>query len=107
MSRTKFKILNLIGPLIVIVAALLLMSACATKPDIDARPIVDCPQPPADAIAQGSRPSEVPRLDGADPAQVVVDLSTVIVEAFKAYGDEADKRRTLVDHGVMFCGWTK
>ena len=105
--RSTVKILNWVGPLIVIIVAVLVMAACASRPQIDARPLVDCPQPAAGALSPPVPLPDVSSLPGADPSAVVGALSEALILDGKVYDGEVDKRETLIDHGVRLCGWTR
>jgi hypothetical protein len=90
----------------VLVFLLAVICACAERP-INVETNVICPQPPAATLSPAERLTAVPALPGDDPSAVIGVLSETIVKDTETYGNEVDKRETLVQFGVERCGWTR
>lgn len=83
----------------------LLVAGCATKPPT-VQPIINCPQPTAEALSAAQPLQRVPQLS-TNASETVNSLSVVIAQDDAAYAEEKAKREALIAHGVMRCGWTR
>ncbi len=96
---------RMIAVAFIVVLMVAALAACATKPPV-VNAQINCPQPTAEALSSRQPLPRVPVLS-TDPGEAIGALSVVIASDGATYQTEADKRETLIRHGVERCGWTR
>lgn len=105
--RPVWFLLNCAGSAIVLVVVAIILLGCANKETI--KPVVNvvCPQPAAAALSPSETLAIVPEHPDQNPDIALGQYGEALVRDNAVYAREVDKRETLIDHGVRFCGWTR
>ncbi len=83
----------------------LFLAGCGSMP-VTVMPLINCPQPSADALAPAVALPIAPMLS-SDPSETIHVLSDIIATDTSVYVGEVSKRQALIDFGVKECKWMR